>query len=70
MNISVEQGLNFPDTSFLISVLSVAQVTSPLHYTREHHRVSTTSSNNSHGSSSSSSSQTFDGQLRCCTARL
>lgn len=56
MNITVEQELNFPDTSFLTSVLSVAQVTSPLHYAREHHKLDTTSSNNSHGNNSNTDS--------------
>lgn len=55
MNITVEQELSFPDTSFLTSVLSVAQVTSCLHYISDHHRSRTVSSNSSSNSSNSSS---------------
>ena len=47
MNITVGQGLNFPDTSFLDSVLSVAQVTSDVHYVREQYRLSSSSSSSS-----------------------
>ena len=54
MNITVEQELSFPDTSFLTSVLSVAQVTSRLHFVRDHHSSSTVSSNSNRNGSNSS----------------
>lgn len=38
MNITIEQELNFPDPTFLTSVLSVAQVKSHLHSICERHK--------------------------------
>ena len=65
MNITVGQGLNFPDTSFLDSVLSVAQVTSDVHYVREQYRLSSRSSSSSSSSSMSLSRLLMAPLLHC-----